>query len=335
VQFDQFMRQMDSLQENSRICATPAGEVAYMRLHAWRFRRMFGMMPRNIGPLHVLEIGPTPFTLFLKQAFADWDVWALDRTDHLNERLARGGVPLRSCDLDRARIPLDDNLFDFVICAETLEHVFAPPTLVLKEIARIMRPSGRLLLTVPNLANLRHRLRFLFGVSPLPNPDRQLATDPVHGHGHVREYTRKEIVRACRLAGFEVVKVQMVCKNVGDILRLMLQNRARLLRHGFYLLKLLHAMLNAVTPWFRGTIFVECRKPGPVEIPELIRKPISAKVFRSHKRYSDGDCLKSHPERSEGSRKTTKILRFAQNDVIQNETIPSEDTITSLINWKD
>jgi hypothetical protein len=122
-----------------------------------------------------------------------------------------------------------------------------------------------LLLTVPNLANLRHRLRFLFGVSPLPNPDEQLATDPVHGHGHVREYTRKEIVAACRAAGFEVVKVRMVWKNVGDILRLMVRNRAELPRHGFYLWKLLHAMLNAVMPWFRGTIFVECRKPARAE----------------------------------------------------------------------
>jgi hypothetical protein len=39
---------------------------------------------------------------------------------------------------------------------------------------------------------------------------------------------------------------------------------------------------------------------------------------------AQGDRLKSDPERSEGSRKTTKILRFAQNDVIKNETIPAQ-----------
>jgi SAM-dependent methyltransferase len=261
MDFDGFLDGLQRGGQTAYICGGLEGELWYMRKDAWRFRRLLGLLPGEPGPLRLLDIGPTPFTLFLKEAFPRWDVWALDRTDHLKDRFERAGVTLRSCDLDGGKIPLDDGAFDFVLCAETLEHVFAPPTQVLREIARLLRPGGRMLLSVPNLATLRNRLRLLLGRSPLPNPDRQMATDLVHGHGHVREYTRKELVAVCRAAGFEILRVRMVWKSPADILRLMAGDRAELVRHGFYVWKLLHAGLNTLTPSFRGDIVVECRKP--------------------------------------------------------------------------
>jgi SAM-dependent methyltransferase len=261
--FDRWLKELEVSAE-----ACPSGdsaeqELAYMRQHAWRFRRLWRMMPRTSRPLRLLEIGPTPFTLLLKRAFPHWQVSALDRSDRWQERFARGGVPLHSCDLDHVQIPLDDECFDFIICAEVLEHVFAPPTAVIREIARTMRPGGSLLLTVPNLANLRNRLAFLFGHSPLANPDRVMRNDPNEGHGHVREYTRREIVSVCRGAGLEVPRVRMVWKSPADILRMMVESdRRKLLRHGFYVGKFLHSLLNAAVPWFRGNIVLECRKPA-------------------------------------------------------------------------
>jgi len=263
MEFDDYLKELEASAETCRVCGSGAGELAYMRQHAWRFRRLWRMMPRNCRPLRVLEIGPTPFTLLLKRTFPHWDVWALDRSDRMKERFERGGVALRACDLDYARVPLDDDFFDFVICAEVLEHVFAPPSEVIKEIARTMRPAGRLLLTVPNLANLRNRLMFLFGHSPLADPNAVMKSDPLEGHGHVREYTRKEIVEVCRAAGLEVLRVRMVWKSPADVLRLLAgSSRAQLLRRGFYVGKLLHALLNSLVPWFRGNIVVECRKPA-------------------------------------------------------------------------
>lgn len=44
--------------------------------------------------------------------------------------------------------PFEDNSFDVILCNQVLEHVFNPDVF-LKEIHRVLRPSGRLLLTVP------------------------------------------------------------------------------------------------------------------------------------------------------------------------------------------
>ncbi|HTQ50196.1 MAG TPA: class I SAM-dependent methyltransferase [Candidatus Acidoferrales bacterium] len=49
---------------------------------------------------------------------------------------------------DGAALPFADASFDAVICSEVLEHIFTPEEF-LREIHRVLRPAGRLLLTVP------------------------------------------------------------------------------------------------------------------------------------------------------------------------------------------
>jgi ubiquinone/menaquinone biosynthesis C-methylase UbiE len=47
-----------------------------------------------------------------------------------------------------AALPLDDNAFDLVLCAETVEHV-RDLQLLLSEARRVLRPGGRLAITTP------------------------------------------------------------------------------------------------------------------------------------------------------------------------------------------
>jgi len=54
---------------------------------------------------------------------------------------------------DGAALPFPDRVFDAVVCAELLEHVYDPQR-VLAEVARVLRPGGRLLITVPFLVQI-------------------------------------------------------------------------------------------------------------------------------------------------------------------------------------
>ena len=49
---------------------------------------------------------------------------------------------------DIEKIPVKDNSFDIIICTEVLEHV-PNPIGALKEMARILKKGGKLLITTP------------------------------------------------------------------------------------------------------------------------------------------------------------------------------------------
>lgn len=75
------------------------------------------------------------------------------------------GVKAKVADLS-SKIPFEDNYFDLVISTEVLEHVTDPDTF-LKEIYRVLKPSGKLLLTTPNLSSWVNRILFILGIYPI------------------------------------------------------------------------------------------------------------------------------------------------------------------------
>jgi 2-polyprenyl-3-methyl-5-hydroxy-6-metoxy-1,4-benzoquinol methylase len=74
--------------------------------------------------------------------------------DHTNEFVKYSDVTLDIVDLDREPLPYHDAEFDLVTCVETIEHVenFRG---VMREIYRVLKPGGFLIISTPNILNLR------------------------------------------------------------------------------------------------------------------------------------------------------------------------------------
>ena len=66
-------------------------------------------------------------------------------------------------------LPFEDGSFDAVVVGEILEHVRFPDE-VISEIARVLKPDGVVVGSVPNAFRLKNRVKFLFGRSPENNP---------------------------------------------------------------------------------------------------------------------------------------------------------------------
>lgn len=111
------------------------------------------------------------------------------------------------------RLPFEDAFFDKIICAEVLEHVHDKDK-ALGELLRILKPGGRLIVTVPNLnadGTLWGRLLRLLRVrSFVALEDFSLEELTRHGDAHVREFTRKSLVGWLRANNLEVVAVKSV-----------------------------------------------------------------------------------------------------------------------------
>lgn len=107
------------------------------------------------------------------EAYESLDVEDVDgRTDHVGDLQA---------------IPLPDDTYDTVVCTQVIQHV-PDPGLAVREMARVLRPGGKLVLSAPHLVWLHnephdyfrftvHGLRRLFETAGL----RPLRIEPVGG----------------------------------------------------------------------------------------------------------------------------------------------------------
>jgi SAM-dependent methyltransferase len=109
-------------------------------------------------------------------------------------------VPGLQCDkVDlHGQLPYADDEFDAVVCVEAIEHVENPFHL-LRELRRVLRPGGRLILTTPNVLSLPSRLRVLFtGLAAYFDFDSQLA------YGHIMPVSLPQLHTALDFTGFQL-----------------------------------------------------------------------------------------------------------------------------------
>jgi len=90
----------------------------------------------------------------------------------------------RFVDLNRQAVPWPDETFDVACSIEGIEHLENPHRF-LREIHRVLRPGGRLILTTPNIVSLRSRVRFLGSAffHKDPRPLNETARHPLHHIG--------------------------------------------------------------------------------------------------------------------------------------------------------
>ena len=177
-----------------------------------RFLHTLALVPEGEGTL--LEIGGNPyFTTLLLRRFRPG--YRLVITNYFarepgvaSQTLAFSGfdgtpesfdLDYHSLNIEAWPFPFADATFEVVVFGEVLEHMTNDPMHALREIARVLKPGGLLVLTTPNVARIENVIALLEG--------RNLY-DPYSGYGpygrHNREYTRDELHRLLAYCGFTV-----------------------------------------------------------------------------------------------------------------------------------
>lgn len=127
-------------------------------------------------------------------AFPETEVHAIDISHTALERARRRAPDSRLIQSDALTTPLAAQAFDIALCSEVLEHV-PDDSGLLREILRVLRPGGYLVLTTPNLFTARNLLRKLIGREP-----------KIEIFEHLREYSYPEIVTGIETAGFCILR---------------------------------------------------------------------------------------------------------------------------------
>ena len=129
--------------------------------------KIFSFFPSNVKGIKILDVGCGPCVIagIVKLRF-DADVYGVDCDSTFVDQAKTKGIKVYGCDLESGSFPFADGSFDYVLFIEVLEHL-AKPENCLKEIARVLKPNGILILSTPNLTSLQNRISLFRGKDPL------------------------------------------------------------------------------------------------------------------------------------------------------------------------
>ncbi len=133
----------------------------------WRFRAraVIPLLASEAGQ-EILDAGCGPGVNSITLARRGLRVTAIDEDPEkleTLEALQRALAPdLKLERADVCRLPFEDSAFDKVLCSEVLEHVEDDHGAV-SEFARVLRPGGLLVVTVPSEASVVHEYEDEFG----------------------------------------------------------------------------------------------------------------------------------------------------------------------------
>lgn len=123
----------------------------------------------------------------------------------INGQKAEDGIVIFQGDLNTG-ITIEDKAFDVVIASQVIEHLWNTD-LFLKEIYRILNPSGYAIISTPNLAAWHNILSLVLEEQPGVAAVSDEMYNWVEKPGHRRVFTQKELIKLLEFHRFKIEKV--------------------------------------------------------------------------------------------------------------------------------
>ncbi len=197
----------------------------YFRMSAPRLHRtceLFRLFSSALGD--VLEIGPfygyTPF--MLRNNAASYTVLEGDdpAVYPLKPLYAKSAIKFDCIDLFEVfgpthsathKLNLPDSTYDTILCWETMEHFSFNPVKFLREVLRVLKPGGKVYVTVPNKASFQNIVALLSGRGEAAAIGNYYRYEDYQSNGknafygfHWREYSTRELAKLFSEMGFRI-----------------------------------------------------------------------------------------------------------------------------------
>ena len=145
--------------------------------------------------LEILDVGCGSGANSRALAAKGHTVHGVDLSEAAIERYRLEGFEGRVSDIENG-LDYPDASFDIVFCSEVIEHMTSPEVLV-RDMNRVLKPAGQLVLSTPNSAFWLYRLLGIFGytVSELQHPK------------HFQFFSRRSLLKLLENADFRPQRV--------------------------------------------------------------------------------------------------------------------------------
>ena len=103
-------------------------------------------------------------------------------------------------DIENDNIELPEEYFDIIICADVLEHL-KDPWSVLKKIRKFLKPNGILLASIPNVREIKTLISIVI------KGDFKYVDTGILDKTHLRFFCKKNIIELFESAGYKIEKI--------------------------------------------------------------------------------------------------------------------------------
>jgi SAM-dependent methyltransferase len=217
----------------------------YLDHERFRFAEILSLLPDPLpGGGRLLDVGTAyGFMPAVLQQETAWKSEGLEMTENISVYCAFAQdreIPIHEGKLGASPLPFPDQSFSAILFSEVLEHLRISPQRVFRELYRLLKPKGFLIVTTPNFARLSNVLKMGVGKNPLepfPDVDTENVTEYLT---HIREYTMGELKSLVAQAGF----------------RLLQSRYSRCMEQGRW-----HGLVTAWVPRWRGSLVILAQRP--------------------------------------------------------------------------
>ncbi|GBL04182.1 bifunctional 2-polyprenyl-6-hydroxyphenol methylase/3-demethylubiquinol 3-O-methyltransferase UbiG [Glaciecola sp. KUL10] len=153
----------------------------------------------------ILEFGSAPFLLTTVLKNKGYEVTGLDlKPGRFAGSIHKHKLDVKRIDFETQALPFENNTFDAAIFNEVFEHLRINPIFTLRQVHRVLKPGGKIMLSTPNLMSWKGWYNFVFKNKLPCNLFNEYRKLELIGHmGHIRLYSTNEVITFLSHIGFD------------------------------------------------------------------------------------------------------------------------------------
>lgn len=174
-----------------------------------RFNALVGIIDNNLNNKLILDVGCAKGYFGKALIKKGARVVGIDISKIVVKEAKKILTDAKIVDLNTDKLPFKNKEFDIVVASEIIEHLLSPVD-VLKDLNRVLKVDGELIISTPNLLYWGNRVKFLKG-------EFAYTDDGVFDRGHIHFYVYKTLIEDLKKTGFKVIKENHVVASKGLI----------------------------------------------------------------------------------------------------------------------